>query len=368
MISSLTPFNKTVAGSTTFHLAQDFPGRIFKPAHPNEKIFYEGLKDHPQLKRLVPKYHGTLTYNPSTVHNGNHSEEGDNNDNNNNNDNNSSINNSSNGNSNHHILAPTTASIQHSEYLVLDDLTFHYSFPCIADIKLGTTHHDIDFTAPSVPLRKSKYLTASSLGFCLCGMQIYNPNKDSYYEFMDKEEGRELTETTVVNKLSHFFMANGDLRKEIIVRLIDRLQQVAAYFETKPEFTFRSTSLLLVYEAKPGAEAKIDVKMIDFAHAKRLSTELNIHFNDQYGYLFGTKNLINILKTICGTPPLLEPISLSSASSSASSSSASSSITTLPSASCSIKISSSAPPSTTAPSSTISSSASIVPGTSTSVK
>lgn len=64
-VQALAPFEKTVAGSTPFLFAQNFPGRVFKPAHPNEKQFYDGIDKHPQLKSLVPKYHGTLTYTPA---------------------------------------------------------------------------------------------------------------------------------------------------------------------------------------------------------------------------------------------------------------------------------------------------------------
>lgn len=66
MISSLSPFDKAVAGSTPFLFAQDFPGKVFKPVHPREKDFYEALeRKQSALKKLVPKYYGTLTLKPS---------------------------------------------------------------------------------------------------------------------------------------------------------------------------------------------------------------------------------------------------------------------------------------------------------------
>jgi hypothetical protein len=66
MSSSLSPFEKAVAGSTPFLFAQDFPGKVFKPVHPCEKGFYEALEGRQSvLKKLVPKYYGTLTLKPS---------------------------------------------------------------------------------------------------------------------------------------------------------------------------------------------------------------------------------------------------------------------------------------------------------------
>ncbi len=107
VVSSLAPFEKTVAGSTPFLFAQDFPGRIFKPAHPQEKEFYESIDKHPQLRKLVPKYHGTLTYHPAADCNN------------------------------------TPDTNNPAEYLVMEDLTYGFSHPCILDVKLGTTHHGI---------------------------------------------------------------------------------------------------------------------------------------------------------------------------------------------------------------------------------
>lgn len=260
-VQSLTPFDKTVAGSTSFLFAKNFPGRVFKPAHPREKEFYESIEKHPQLRPLVPKYHGTLTYNPAAVQDA-------------------------------EPAAP-------AEYLVMEDLTFGFTHPCILDVKLGTTHHDIDFTKPEKePARQSKYLTAPALGFCLTGMQVYksSPNR---YEFMDKTEGRHLTQATVVDKLFYYFQDGSTVRKDVIDKLIQRLLQVAAYFQNKPEYTFRSSSLLLLYEGCSAAESadRVEVKMIDFAHAKRLPNT-NSEFKDEYGYLYGTNNFIKILENL----------------------------------------------------------------------
>lgn len=266
VVSSLAPFEKTVAGSTPILFAQNFPGRIFKPAHPCEKEFYEGIDKHPQLRKLVPKYHGTLTYQPATSDN-----------------------------------HESTQEHSHpSEYLVMEDLTYGFSNPCILDVKLGTTHHDIDFNNPLKPPRQSKYITAPALGFCLTGMQVYKQTPTNRYEFMDKAEGRSLTQTTIVDKLTYFFHNGTTVRRDVISKLIQRLLQVATYFENKPAFTFRSSSLLLLYEGRANGENadRVEVKMIDFAHAKRLPVGDNVKFKDEYGYLYGTRNLVRILESI----------------------------------------------------------------------
>jgi len=263
MISSLSPFEKAVAGSTPFLFAQDFPGKVFKPVHPREKDFYEALeaRKHSSLKKLVPKYYGTLTLKPSED-------------------------------------CKLRAELRDtpSEYLVLEDLTHDFIHPCILDVKLGVTHHDINLEDPRPPiLRKSKYLTAPAIGFCLTGMQVFKTTS-SRFEFMDKQEGRELTEKTISDKLFYFFHNGNSLREDILTLLLQRLKHVSMYFENEPDFLFRSTSLLLIYEGQPNGEPRVDARMIDFAHAKQLSVPAH-DYKDEYGYLFGTRNLMKILES-----------------------------------------------------------------------
>jgi hypothetical protein len=266
--SSLSPFEKAVAGSTPFLFAQDFPGKVFKPVHPCEKGFYEALeaKKNASLKKLVPKYFGTLTLKPSEE-----------------------------------CKLSDELRDTPTEYLVLEDLTHDFIHPCILDVKLGITHHDINLEDPhSHLLRKSKYITTPSLGFCLTGMQVFKSTTGGF-EFMDKIQGRELTETTIASKLHYFFHNGSILRDDVISLLLQRLKHVSMYFENEPDFLFRSTSLLLIYEGQPGSDTRVDARMIDFAHAKQMP---NRQYRDEYGYLFGTKNLMKILESILQPPAL----------------------------------------------------------------
>jgi len=260
---ALTPFENAVAGSTPFLFAHDFPGKVFKPALPREKTFYDSLAKHTSLQKLVPKYYGTLPIKSSPIES-----EG-------------SLSNE---------LRDTP-----SEYLVLEDLTHDFVHPCILDVKLGITHHDIDEQNPRAqPLRSSKYLTTPLLGFCLTGMQVYKANL-SKFEYMDKGEGRNLTDKTIEGKLSYFFHNGLQMRDDVVVLLLQKLQLVAKYFENEPSYQFRSTSLLLIYEGKPGLEPRVDARMIDFAHANQITSR---KFKDVYGYLFGTRNLMRFMENI----------------------------------------------------------------------
>jgi hypothetical protein len=57
------------------------------------------------------------------------------------------------------------------------------------------------------------------------------------FEFMDKAEGRHLTQATVVDKLFYFFQDGGTVRRDVISKLIHRLNLVASYFQNKVPIT-----------------------------------------------------------------------------------------------------------------------------------
>ena len=62
----------------------------------------------------------------------------------------------------------------HLDYIVLENLTARYRFPCILDLKVGTRQHGDDATEEK-KIRHTKICTDStslSLGVRLCGAQV----------------------------------------------------------------------------------------------------------------------------------------------------------------------------------------------------
>lgn len=57
------------------------------------------------------------------------------------------------------------------DYIVLEDLTRPFSFPCIIDLKLGIRCHG-DLGNPEKHLRRSKETTSLSLGVRFIGMLV----------------------------------------------------------------------------------------------------------------------------------------------------------------------------------------------------
>lgn len=97
--------------------------------------------------------------------------------------------------------------------------------------------------------------------------------------------------------LPFFSHENGVLRVGVVREVIQRLNVIRAWFRTQnSSFSFRSSSILIVYETSsdPAAGPFVDVRMIDFAHVLKLENGLKVDEN----YLHGLENLIEFLNAL----------------------------------------------------------------------
>lgn len=149
----------------------------------------------------------------------------------------------------------------------------------------------------------------------------------------NKYYGRGLTADGFNEAIYQFFHNGSELKTDILVPIIQRLEQLHAIIEKQEAFRFYSSSLLIMYEgndtndtlpeedddqppsastvresdnkshhvtSKSSADPLVEVKMIDFAHSthRGFEDDSTIHNGPDQGYLFGLEHLINLFKKL----------------------------------------------------------------------
>lgn len=147
--------------------------------------------------------------------------------------------------------------------VVLENLAFGYSKPCILDLKLGAILHD-EKAAPEKQKRLqavSLATTSGSLGVRIAGMKVWMAQDNRYREY-ERNWGKGLTtESFLPHGLAEFMAARiHRQQKRLIVRRF--LEDIARVIHTIDEIELRiySPSLLLVYE---GDQAALDLAIED---------------------------------------------------------------------------------------------------------
>lgn len=189
--------------------------------------------------------------------------------------------------------------------LELEDLTRWYRHPCIIDIKIGhrTWYAHADPGYIERCRLKDAATTQSSLGFKICGMQVFRHGRGGYWR-ASKRWCKTLPEVLVDKALASFAHNEHGLRPSDVylgaLGVSAQLQELESWFERQFEFHFYSASLLVLYEgdAANSAQARVRVRLVDFAHTFPATHYGSPGVRDD-NFLSGLRSLMSRLLTVC---------------------------------------------------------------------
>ncbi|GBG87031.1 hypothetical protein CBR_g44488 [Chara braunii] len=168
-------------------------------------------------------------------------------------------------------------------------------------------------------IKRDTGTTQESLGFRICGMQVFQPPRGEVWE-PERRQGKLVTDKTMQRILKGFASSNygwwevsdsdcpepnGALVEEVYGGergVIAQLKELEKWFQTQTHFHFYSSSVLIIYDGIPEpADAgvtgdhppdgrrrkrKVSVHLIDFAHVVNGGGSVDVNF------LHGLQSLI----------------------------------------------------------------------------
>ncbi|GMR48341.1 hypothetical protein PMAYCL1PPCAC_18536, partial [Pristionchus mayeri] len=187
-----------------------------------------------------------------------------------------------------HGIEKMTVDGEEHDFLILDDITINYRLPVILDVKMGLVTYDPLASEEKRLAESTKYPPQSILGFRISGYRMHT--REGVIT-RDKEWGKSFDHTTVHLALREYLSARA--LAEVVPGFVDRLKDIALWFETQRILHFYSSSLLLIYEAAPSLPPSIDIRLIDFSHTYPANGEPDSN------YIPGLAKLLEILKSLC---------------------------------------------------------------------
>ncbi|XP_017691212.1 PREDICTED: inositol hexakisphosphate kinase 3 [Lepidothrix coronata] len=166
--------------------------------------------------------------------------------------------------------------------------------------------------------KPSSHKEFSAEAFPLSPLQVYQADT-GHFLCKDKYFGRKLSPEGFRQTLRQFLSPGNQLRTDLLEPIILRLKALLSVIRKQSSYRFYSSSLLIIYDGQEPKEsaapldhhlplpkthganpARVDVRMIDFAHTtfKGSKSSPTPYDGPDHGYIFGLENLIKILQSL----------------------------------------------------------------------
>ncbi|KAG8467995.1 hypothetical protein KFE25_007047 [Diacronema lutheri] len=192
-------------------------------------------------------------------------------------------------------------------YLAMEDIAIRFNEPCVLDIKIGVRTYEPTASREKVESELSKCPAQAAVGFRPCGMRVYGTHSRQY-RCRNKDWGRAITTQTAPSLLAEFVCDDDESStvrriRRVVPPLVKRLRELEAVMCAIEGLRFFASSVVIVYEGREGdarrgeaeeahAHARIDLRMVDFAHWVRAESGIDDN------YLTGLRNVIAIFDDI----------------------------------------------------------------------
>jgi hypothetical protein len=188
-----------------------------------------------------------------------------------------------------------TVGDEEKKYIVLDDLTYQYKKPSVIDIKMGTRLVAENATPRQMErLHRKKFAGQEIIGCRMSGMRIYRNDKQKFVSDPEKFLRTVVPETFAQTFVDYYLYDGIRVRYEVAEQIITQLRSVLEGVEKNTKFRLSLSSLLIIYEADPESDTRVDVRMIDFGHVVPITSE----GEKDEGYITGINSLIGFMEKI----------------------------------------------------------------------